>query len=73
MKGSGSPKKGRAKGSGRGYDGDMKVSENLDIRGLFLAMRVAPQESDSSPGYFTIVRWRLHSFANPRIVLEKAS
>jgi hypothetical protein len=51
----------------------MKVSEKLVSRGLFLAMRVAPAERDSSPGYFTIVRRRLRSFANPRIVLEKAS
>lgn len=49
--------------------GEMKVRTNWDSRGLFLAMRTAPAESDSSPGYFTIVRRRLWSFVNPRIVL----
>jgi hypothetical protein len=51
----------------------MKVRENLESRGLLLAIRIAPDERDSSPGYLTMVRQRLRSFGKSRIAFEKPS
>ena len=46
---------------------------NFSRRGLVRAMRAAPADRVSSPGYFTMVRWRVRSFVKPRMFLEKES
>ena len=51
----------------------MNVREKFWRYGLFLAIRVAPVASVASPGYLTMVRFRVRSFGKPRIALANVS
>ena len=64
---------GTANGKGTGYTGGANVREKWWRCGLFLAIRVAPVASVASPGYLTIVRFRVRSFGKPRITLANVS
>jgi hypothetical protein len=54
--GKGKGRYGRAKGSGRGYEGGINVNVKFVSLGLLLAIRAAPAERVSSPGYLTMVK-----------------
>jgi hypothetical protein len=64
---------GMVKGSGTRSVCGTKVSLKFLRRGFDRAIRAAPDERVSSPGYLTIVRLRDRSFGKSRIVLAKVS
>jgi hypothetical protein len=64
---------GIANGKGTEYTGGVNVREKWWRYGLFLAIRVAPVASVASPGYLTMVRFRVRSFGKPRMALENVS
>lgn len=57
----------------RGCVEGKNVSENFSRRGFVRAIRIAPDERDSPPGYLTMVKWRTRSLGKPRIILAKES